>query len=214
MKITKLLISSLCILLLLVVPGTYASWIYCTIPLPAADDSVAVSMGVFKWEGSDVLPDDEEGGHAHANLIDRLINGEGVGLNTSDSYLNEQIKNRDRYYGRDTLGSMAITQGDSLNSLFDLDTENTAFLIQTKNSSTYYIFTTSVELGEKGSPNYAIGTTISPIYRTTVTKTNGVWTAVVTEEGTAKSAYYEESQWFNITRSKIPSFDPDSWSPL
>ncbi len=212
MKLTRILSILLSILILLSLSGAYATWHYCEMSLGTATGQTPLKMSIFHWEGSDVLPDDEDTGHAHANLIDKLINGEGIGLNSSKSYLNEQIRNRDRYYGRDTLGSMAITQGDALNTLFDLGTENTTFLIQTINDNLYYIFTTSLDLGVKGNPNYPLGTAISPIYRTTVQRTNGVWVAVKTEEGSAPSAYYEESQWFNITRSKIPSFNPDQWT--
>ena len=208
---TRLLLPLLCLVLLLSTTGAYAAWIYCETPLYPTSDNVQFGVDIFHWEGSEVLPDDEEEGLAHATLIDRLINGEGIGLNSPDSYLNEQIRNRDRYWNRDTLGSMAITQGSALTTLFDLNTENVTFLIQTVNSSTYYIFTTSLDLGENGSPTYAVGTTISPIYRTTVNLVNGTWVATVTEEGSATSAYYEESQLIFITRSKIPSFDPDSW---
>ena len=81
-----------------------------------------------------------------------------------------------------------------------------------KSDTLYYIFTTSLDLGERRNPTYAIGSTISPIYRTTVIKENGTWVATKTEEGSATSAYYEESQPnILINTSRIPSFEPDSW---
>lgn len=205
---------SLCLLIVFImtISASFAAWRYCEMPLSSANGTFIFEMSVFHWSGSEILPDEEEEGNAHVTLIDNIINGEGIGLNYSDSYLNEQIRNRDRYWNRDTLGSMAITQGSALDDLFDLGTENVAFLIQMKSDTTYYIFTTSVELGEKGSPTHSIGSTISPIYRTVVEKQNGTWVAISTNEGSAKSAYYEESQLIFITRSKIPSFDPDSWT--
>lgn len=209
--LSRVLPLCLCLILLLSMSGVWAAWIYCETPLGEVSGGVALEMDVFHWEGSEVLPDEEETGNAHANLIDNLINGEGIGLNSPDSYLNEQIAYREDRFGRDTLGSMAITQGTALETLFDLNTENVTFLIQMVSDTQYYIFTTSLDLGERGSPNYRIGSTISPIYRTTVVKTNGTWVATVTEEGAATSAYYEESQYIFITRSRIPSFDPDSW---
>ena len=202
----------LVMMFLLSVTGVYAAWLYCEVPLESVNVNVNFEMSIFQWQGSENLPDDEQAGQAHAVLIDKLINGDGVGLNSEDSYLNQQIQIRSTIYQRDTLGSMAVTQGNELTNLFDLETENVAFLIQTIEEETYYIFTTSEDLGENGSPNYAIGTTISPIFRTTVKLVNGSWTAVVTEEGSAPSAYYEESRWININRTKIPSFDPDKWS--
>lgn len=216
MKRRNILTLAFCGLLLLTmtVPGVYALWQFAEDPAQSASETISLKLKEFDWEGSEILPDDEETGHAHAALIDNLINGEGIGLNTPDSYLNDQIDRRSGFpFYRDTLGSMAIREGDELNNLFDLDTQNVTFLIQMVSDNTYYIFTTSLELGENGSPNYPIGSTISPIYRTTVVKGNGVWTATITQEGAATSAYYEESQIINITRSKIPSFDPDSWRP-
>lgn len=202
----------LVMMFLLSITGVYAAWLYCEVPLESVSANVNFKMSIFQWQGSEILPDDEQTGQAHAVLIDKLINGDGVGLNSADSYLNQQISIRANFWRKDTLGSMAVSQGDELTNLFDLETENVAFLIQFIDDETYYIFTTSEDLGENGSPNYAIGTTISPIYRTTVKLVNGTWVANLTEEGSALSAYYEESRIFNVNQTKIPSFDPDKWS--
>ena len=209
--LSRILPLCLSLVLLLSVSGVYASWKYAEMSLGSANGNFSLEMDVFHWQGSEILPDEEETGNAHVSLIDRIINGEGIGLNSSGSYLNEQIRTRDRW-GRDTLGSMAITQGTALETLFDLNTENVAFLIHMKSDTTYYIFTTSVDLGEREHPTHSIGSWITPIYRTEIVKQNGTWIAVETLEGQAKSAYYEESQLIFITRSKIPSFDPDTWS--
>ena len=210
---SKTLLIFLCVILSLSTMGVYAMWIYVEIPIGEKVGYMTFGMDMFHWEGSEVLPDDENTGHAHATLIDRIINGENIGLNTPTSYLNDQIAYRlDRYGGHDTLGSMAITQGTALSELFNLETENVTFLIQMKTNDLYYIFTTSLELGEKRNPTYRIGSSISPIYRTTVVKENGIWITTKTEEGSATSAYYEETQpSFLENMSRIPSFDPDTW---
>ncbi len=203
----------LCLLFTLSVSGVFSTWIYAEMPLHGSGGQIALEMDIFHWQGSEILPDEEEEGHAHAVLIDNLVNGENIGLNSPDSYLNEQIAVRlDRHGGHDTLGSMAITQGTALEQLFDLGTQNVTFLIHMKSDTLYYIFTTSLDLGEKRNPTYKIGTTISPIYRTTVVKQDGKWITTVTEEGSATSAYYEETQpsiFENISR--IPSFNPTTW---
>lgn len=213
MKIIRCASFILCLLLLLSFSGAYATWNYAESPLLTVTIDVPLEMGIYKWSGSEELPDDEEEGLAHAQLIHALINGEEIGLNSPDSYLNDQIGVRENW-GRDYLGSMAITQGSQLNSLFNTGTENVTFLLYWPNNTTYYIFTTSLDLGTNGNLTYPVGSTISPIYRTTVTKENGVWVAQVTEEGYASSIYYKESQldifgW--ATASKIPGFDPASW---
>ncbi len=210
---SKSLLVGLCLLLILSVSGVFSTWIFAEMPLSGNGNGIVLGMNVFHWQGSEVLPDEEEEGHAHALLINNLVNGENIGLNAPDSYLNEQIAERlSRYGGHDTLGSMAITQGTALETLFDLNTQNVTFLIQMKSDTLYYIFTTSLDLGERRNPTYRIGTSISPIYRTTVVKENGTWVTTVTEEGSATSAYYEETQpslFENISR--IPSFNPDTW---
>ena len=210
---SRLLAVCLCLVMLISTGGAYATWVYAESPAIGVGGKIGLEMKIFQWPGSEVLPDDEETGHAHATLIDNIINGEDIGLNYPNSYLNEQIAVRlDRYGGHDTLGSMAITQGDELTRLFNLKTENVTFLIQMVNDNLYYIFTTSLDLGEKRKPTYKIGSTISPIYRTTVVKENGKWVATDTKEGSATSAYYEETQpslFENISR--IPSFNPSTW---
>lgn len=213
--LSKTAVVSLCLLLLLSITEVFPAWIYAEMPLYGSGGSIKLETGVFQWQGSEVLPDEEEDGegYAHAELITNIIDGENIGLNSPDSYLNEQIAVRlDKHGGHDTLGSMAITQGTALTELFNLHTDNVTFLIHMKSDTLYYIFTTSLDLGEKRKPTYKIGSTISPIYRTTVVKQNGKWVATKTEEGSAKSAYYEETQpslFENISR--IPSFDPTTW---
>ncbi len=214
----------ICAILLLSVGGVYATWNYAQGSVKSAEESL--KLNVFPWTGSEVLPEEDEVGENHRTLIDMIINGKGVGLNTSNSYLNKQIdKRQDGGWfvpSRDTLGSMAVTQGDQLYELFGLTTSNLEFLIQFVSSNEYYLFTTGVYLGEKGSysilgskpgsPTTPIGQYIFPIYRTVIRKTNGTWEAIETEEGSAKSAWYEESS-SDSDRTQIPSFDPDTWVP-
>ena len=214
MKCIRVISFGLCLLFFLTISGAYATWHYAEIPLSPVGDDFKLEMGLYQWDGSEELPDDEETGQAHAQLIDRLINGEGIGLNSSDSYLNDQIDVR-KGWNRDYLGSMAIKQGDQLKALFITGTENVTFLLEWSGNSTYYIYTTSMYLGTNGNLQYSIGTKIPEIYRTTVVLKDGRWTATETVKGSATSAYYKESQpdIFGLaTKSKIPGFDPESWT--
>jgi hypothetical protein len=209
--------------LLLSLGGVCATWNYAQgAPNPINE---TLKINVFPWSGSEVLPEDDEIGENHRTLIDTIINGPGIGLNTSNSYLNQQIKKRRDgsllVPKRDTLGSMAVTQGDELYELFGLTTSNLDFLIHFISDTEYYLFTTGVDLGEKGSysifgstpgsPTTPIGQYIFPIYRTLVQKIDGRWAAIETLEGSAKSAWYEESSR-DSDRTQIPSFDPDTWT--
>ncbi|MBO5240825.1 MAG: hypothetical protein J6B56_05360 [Clostridia bacterium] len=176
--------------------------------------ALSASLQVFEYAPEEVLPDDEEGKN-HVALVESLVEGEN-GLNNPDSYLNEQIKSRQNggFFKpkRDTLGSMGVDQGDELEKLFSLDSKNLSFLIQFINDNMYYIFTTEVDLGTNGNPNYTIGEEyISPVYRTVVERIDGIWVSQTSAKGYALSAYYEESNVLgNVT--KIPSFAPDTWT--
>lgn len=216
-----------CCLLLVSIGGAYGLWHY-TVGTPDAKAvNLSIKLGQFNWAGSGELPDDSLVGENHISLIDQIINHPQHGLNKSGSYLNDEIAERKKggllWSGRDTLGSMAVTQSEELSQIFGLAAVNLEFLIQFKSDTEYYIFTTGVDLGERGEinsflgtnktpgkPTTPIGENIYPIYRTRVVKTNGVWAAVETKEGYAKSAWYEESRR-NANATQIPSFDPDTF---
>lgn len=224
---SKWLALILCLAMILSVGGVYATWKYATHgPMDAGVD-VSIRLGEFNWVGSGDLPTDDAIGENHISLIDQIINHPQHGLNTSNSYLNKQIEDRQDgglgwSSGRDTLGSMAVTQSEELTEIFGLNAFALDFLIQFKSSSEYYIFTTGENLGERGEinvwgnnktpgkPTVPIGESIYPIYRTRVVKIDGVWTAVETKVGYATSAWYEESRR-NANATQIPSFDPDTF---
>ena len=212
MKSTTLVMA---IVLILSVAGVSATWKYSLDPVDSV--SKQFRLNVFPWEGSEILPEEDEIHQNHRLLIDTIING-AEGLNEPDSYLNDQIEYRKRKIflvkaSRDTLGSMAISQGNELTNLFVPDSSGLDFLIRFVSDSEYEIYTTGVYLGENGNPATPIGQRIHPIYKTRVLLKDGVWVAEWTKIGSAESAYYEESQLdYAIHKSKIPSFDPDSWS--
>ena len=209
----------------LTVGGTFATWIF-TDPMSTPTE-ITAGFKFAAWTGAEELPDDDMTGESHIALIEQIINHPQHGLNTSRSYLNEQIADRQDgglgwSGGRDTLGSMAVTQSDELTDIFGLAAYNLEFLIQFESSTVYYIFTTGEYLGERGEiniwgnnktpgkPTVPIGDPIHPIYRTRVEKKNGVWAAVETQVGYANSAWYEESRR-NANATQIPAFDPDTF---
>ena len=80
--------------------------------------------------------DDNIGGANHESLVGAMVDDPTNGLNNPDSYLNEQIEKRNKgtwlIPSRDTLGSMAITQGNTLESMFGdsyATNEKIAFII-------------------------------------------------------------------------------------
>ena len=223
----KLLAVLMCFLMICSIGGVSALWQYADKTAYPVTNSFEIRISEFNWSGSGTLPDDTGAGENHISLINQIVNHTEHGLNTSNSYLNEQIEKRQNgglgWSGRDTLGSMAVTQSEELESIFGLSADNLTFLIQFVSDNEYYIFTTNVYLGEKGEINFwgnnskpgnpttPIGQNIYPIYRTKIVKTNGTWAPTETQEGYAKSAWYEESRR-NSTATQIPSFDPDSFT--
>ena len=206
--------------LLLSVTGVYATWQYsqgATVP-----ETEFLKLDVFPWTGSEELPDDVSG-EDHKGLIENILNGtitnsngqeEMVGLNNPNSYLNNEIEERSSgWFSSDTLGSMDYWQDENINNYFDMDTHGLSFLLYFPNgvSNTYYLFTTSVKLGEANTPNIPIGEYVYPVYRTILKKNSeGIWEATETKVGYSPSAYYDNV----ITGSwllKYPSFSPTGW---
>lgn len=226
----SLLLVSLAVLL--TVGGTLATWAFAGSGVIGASASLAPVLGVFHWDGSEVLPDDVVG-EDHVWLITNLVagenaSGEEIGLNNPDSPLNDYINDRLDgglgYSKRDYFGSMAVTGGKDMEELFGADAINLTFMVYVASDTEYYIFTTGVDLGERGEPNWLgtsnktpgqpthpLGTYISPIYRTKLTRPtkNDDWEIVETKKGKALSCWYDENRRNNITQ--IPSFDPTSW---
>ncbi len=201
--------------------SVYAYWHY-SIATPQ-EIIIRVNAMVMPWEGSDSLPNDSETGTNHKSLIDQILNGTfvsgnetvNVGLNTENSYLAGEVAERKKIFWReaDQLGTMDIWEDDRLNNYFDLNesSNKVSFILEFPDGSddTYYIYTTSVDLGGRRSPNVPIGTNIYPVYRTTISRgADGKWTATLTEKGYAKSAYYKNPI---LGLAIDPGFDTDSW---
>lgn len=184
-----------------------------------------ILVQVFPWVGADQLPDDVLG-EDHQSLIETILNGTytesngkvtQIGLNSPDSYINNEIKNRANgnfLFRSDILGSMDFWERNDIDKFFDTGTSGLSFLLYFPEgeSDTYYLYTTSIDLGESSnSPNIPIDEIIYPVYRTELKKDEeGKWKATETKTGYAKSAYYQNP----ITGSwlvKYPSFDPNSW---
>ena len=221
-----------CALIFLVSVGcVFADWRFSTDPPQSVEHTFSLDAGEFKWEGSDILPDDVQG-EDHAWLIGNLINGTKngkiIGLDNPDSDLNDYIQDRLKGglgWERDYFGSMAVTGNTEMEALFGAAAQGLSFIIQVVNDNEYYIFTTSVYLGQRGEPNWLntgnktpgkpsvpIGEYIYAIYRTKITRasTSSNWNIVETKAGKALSDWYDENRR-NANITQIPSFDPDSW---
>lgn len=196
-----------------------------TMELTFSSNSAATLNSTLYFEFIVKNTEDNVGISNHQSLIEAMLDNVENGLNNPNSYLSRQIKSRSSggflVPSRDTLGSMAVTQGNTLEEMFGDSyaiAEEIAFLLQfvdTNNDDVidyYYLFTTSVNLGENGSPNIARNEYIYQVYRTKIVydSQEAAWVNEEIVEGYAKSAYYEESR-YDINRTKIPSLEPDSW---
>jgi len=203
--------------------GVFGFWMY----YGSAPQSITIELitSVLPWEGSDELPNDTEHGKNHVVLIDAILNGSYIsngqkvelGLNGgSDSYINSQIAERKDIWWRDAdqLGSMDVWEDDKIANYFALNeaTNNLSFMLVFPDDSTdtYYLYTTSVYLGERRNPSVPIGTYVYPVFRT-ILKLNaetGKWEATVTEIGYAPSKYYSNPI---LGLAIDPAFDTDNW---
>ena len=218
------------ILSLAVIPGVFATWNYSAFGPQEKETSISLNVADFKWDGSENLPDSVEG-EDHAWLILNIVggvssNGQEIGLNNPNSVINDRINDRlDGGWGwsRDYFGSMAVTGGDEVSELFDAKTSGLSFIVHVESDTVYYIYTTSVYLGERGTaglfgntkagnPSIPIGEYIYPIYKTKLVRpnTSSDFEIVETKRGKAKSDWYDENRT-NANMTQIPSFDINTW---
>lgn len=189
----------------------------------SADIDIDLKVMVLPWEGADELPNQSEYGNNHRMLIENILNGtyvsggqtQGIGLNTENSYLVSEIDKRKDISYRDAnqLGSMDIWQSDRINEFFNLSeaSNKVEFILKFPDGSddTYYLYSTSLELGDGWSPEIPVGTNIYPVYKTTIQRNaDGIWEATSTEVGYAKSARYN-NPYTGLALGN--AFDTNSW---
>lgn len=202
-------------------PFVKAEWKYSE--AISADISLDINVVVMPWEGADELPNQSEYGNNHKILINNVLNGtyvsgnttQSIGLNTPDSYLVQEIEKRKdiTYRDADQLGSMDLWQSDRINEFFNLSegSNKVEFILKFPDGSddTYYLYSTSLNLGDGWSLEIPSGTYIFPVYKTTLKKNSeGVWEAISTEVGSAKSARYS-NPYTGLALGN--AFDTNSW---
>ena len=222
---------------MLCVGGVSALWSYSGTAVDDITSRVNIGVNDFIWEGSEILPDEEEEGLDHIWLIQNLVDGSTsgdstIGLNDPNSDLNEYINNRLKgglgwREGRNYFGSMAVTGDEEMEALFGAAAKGLSFIIEVDedDSNVYYIYTTDVYLGTRGEPNWLgtsnktpgkpttpIGQYIEVIYRTKLVRSSASapFNVVETKKGKAKSAWYDENR-SNANVTQIPAFDVDTW---
>ena len=235
MKIRRfILLSTLFVFIIaLFVPSVQATWKFTNESPSDEKASLEIGVGAFIWDGSEDLPDSVEG-EDHVWLILNIVEGvdskgKEIGLNNPDSVINDRINDRlsggiGWRDGRDYFGSMAATGGDEVSELFDASTNGLSFIVRVENELEYYIYTTSVYLGERGEINFwgnnktpgkptiPIGEWIYPVYETKLVRPNknSDFEIVETRRGRAKSDWYDENR-SNANATQIPAFDASTF---
>ncbi len=219
---SSLLLVAIVSIFSLFVPQVYAEWKYNE--ALSADIQLDINVIVLPWEGADELPNQNEYGNNHKILINNVLNGtyvsggqtQNIGLNTNNSYLANEINSRKNISYRDAnqLGSMDLWQSDRINEFFSLSdgSNKVEFILKFPDGSddTYYLYSTSLDLGDGWSPEIPVGTYIFPVYKTTLQRNSeGIWEAVSTEVGHAKSARYN-NPYTGLALGN--AFDTDSWT--
>lgn len=212
----KVAIICLLIVIIMTTGGLFATWNY----VFGDPDNIQREYSIHRNTVSWVLPDDKETGESHQVLLELIINGEN-GLNTENSYLNEQIENRKKY-NKDTFANNDFWQGETTSSTFETEINNLDFMLyfpdedntqEDESLTEMYIFTTAVYLGEttylfNTDLTIPIGEYVYAIYRTKIQKNaEGKWYAVDTELGAAPSMLYQNTIAGSLA-AKTPSFNP------
>lgn len=234
MKISRfILLSTLFVFVIaLFAPTVQATWKFTNESPSDVKGSLEIGVGAFIWDGSADLPDSVEG-EDHVWLILNIVegvdsNGKEIGLNYPDSVINTRINERLKggllWDEKDYFGSMAVTGGDEVSKLFDASTNGLSFIVRVESETVYYIYTTSVYLGEKGEigfwgnnktagkPSIALNEWIYPIYETKIVRPdkNSDFEIVETKRGRARSDWYDENR-SNENATQIPSFDASTF---
>lgn len=186
----------------LFVGGAYATWQYHDLSPTPFLDKISVELKDFNWLPETVLPDEENIGASHLQLIESIINHTQYGLNKSNSVLNNAIKKRQNE-GKDTIGSMGVVQGGNLKHLFETEATNALeFVIGFSSDAEYYIYTfTDDDLNKANKEGVSI-----PVFRTLCEKENGKWVAKTSSAGNADTMYYDASQG-----KRSLSIDVETW---
>ncbi len=183
-------------LLLLVAIGTVASvsatWQYAEYPSNEQIREVNMQVVSFYWDSAETLPEDSVAGENHIALIQRIVDSD-EGLNNPASHLNEVISQRVEL-DKNTASSVAPTKGGNLKNLFDTDEMrelhfNLEFYPQDGQITEYFLYTFERDILANRE-----NVQISPVYKTQITLQNGVWKAVKSWKGLARTIYYDTKQ--------------------
>lgn len=179
LQIVKIVSALLAVVLMLSVGGVFASWVYPVTTLEGR--SLVIKPTAFAWEGSDILPDDDQNsiGENHLQLIDNILFEASYGLNADKKPIIHNLLNR----VGDVVYAQQNVQGGNLKHLMIDNTDAFSLLFQVEyvSNSEYNLYTYSAPLIRSA----AIGERIEVFETVAKVNSEGVWQAVKSYVGTA-----------------------------
>lgn len=164
------------------VGGVFAVWIYFEKPAADASKEMSVYLGVFEYKPEEILPDRENIGESHQNLITAILNNSKIGLNKDrkEAFLKECLeRNPHVLYNWETI------QGNNIKHTFETSDMNALefALLYLPETEEFFVYTCKdVDLEEADN----VGTTKINTYRTRLgMNESGVWVAKGSAEGYA-----------------------------
>lgn len=188
------------------IAGVSATFRYAVGNPQSVDTKSSFQISPFNWEGAEELPHDSIAGKNHLALIERIVDSE-EGLNTASSHLNDVISER-LGENKETASSVSPTRGGTLKKMFNTrEMEELHFLLYFTPDENGEITEYQVYTFERSLLGSKEGTTVQPVYKTTVVLKSGGWDAVRSWHGKATTVFYDTKQG----SGKDITIDPSSW---
>lgn len=181
--IRKFLLLLMSLLLIFLVSGVYATWLYDGLSLDPAEQQIGFSLSEFDYSPEEVLPggenEDPEIGQNHLMLIDLILNDLDYGLNYgSKTVLHDYLEDEGVVYS-----NQKVSGGNLRHLLNPTDnTHNMYYCLEKVSDTVYYAYTFSMDdLATAG------GSTVEIVaYRTVFEKTDK-WNATTSHYGHART---------------------------
>lgn len=191
--LAKACVLGISMLIILSMSGVFAAWYYCGIPLADEQVDFGFSTHMFTWKPEDILPT-EKPGENYLVLLNSILNNSKGGLNSGKGTVENAVK-------KDWLvHSSQNVQGGNLKHLFitepckDLD-----FVIRYISNTEFHVFMYENDDLEAGT----VDVTHIKVFKTVLIETNGVWSALESQQGHALIRRFKGTSNLAIT--------PEEW---
>ena len=179
--------------------GAVATWRFSELPAVGNGNDFNVTLNVFDFKPSEILPGDQEDTQLHSNhynLIESIVNHIDYGLNaTKKPIVRELLED-----GAGVVYGNQNVQGGNLKHMLlsGSDVNALMFAVEYHTDTEYWSYTFS-----QASINLATNGDYVEVYKTIVEKKNGKWEAT--------KSYYGKAKVFDTGVDGIISIDVKSW---